>query len=315
MIGSGRPKKDVLSSGQRMNLRPELGLLAFALLAGCSAQGRDVTSSPSPASTSTTPTPTPSTSPTPVDAGISSNDSGSTPTNDEVSVVYGHSGTDLYRLDPTTKAVSHVGAFQGCAKGVIDIALDQASNMFGTTTEGLYRIDPNTAACTKIASGNYPNSLSFVPEGTVDANDEALVGYNDDVYVRIDTTSGQVTEIGNLGQGYVSSGDIVSVKNGGTYLTVKSKSGSACSDCLVEVDPGSGNMLKKLGSLGHKDVFGIAFWAGSIYGFDLSGQLFEVDLSNGSAVKTKAIGIPSAPSGLQFWGAGSTTSAPVTPVK
>ena len=55
----------------------------------------------------------------------------------------------------------------------------------------------------------YPNSLSFVPKGTVDPNVEALVGYNGGTYVRIDTVTGAVTSIGNLGSGYSSSGDIV----------------------------------------------------------------------------------------------------------
>jgi hypothetical protein len=73
-------------------------------------------------------------------------------------------------------------------------------------------------------------------------------------------------------------------------------------------------MIRKLGSLGHADVYGLAFWAGAAYGFDLSGKLFEVDLTSGG-VKTNSISIPKAPSDLSFWGAGSTTSAPVAPVK
>ena len=102
-----------------------------------------------------------------------------------------------------------------------------------------------------------------------------------------------------------------------SYLTVKdvAKSGGCkSSDCLVEVNPKTGALIRKLGSLGHSDVFGLAFWAGKAYGFDLEGKLFEVDLANGN-VQTKPIGIPKAPSGLSFWGAGSTTSAPVTEIK
>lgn len=276
------------------------------LMVACSASGRDVSSSPdggtTPAPASTSPTGGPR---------IEGDDDAGKPAGALVSEVYGHSGTELYRLDPTTKAVTKVGAFGGCESGVIDIALDEDSNLFGTTTKALYRIDRTNAKCSKIATGDYPNSLSFVPKGTVDANEEALVGYNSDEYVRIDTSSGKVTTLGNLGQGYTSSGDIVSVKGGGTYLTVKGKS---CSDCLVEVEPSTGAMIRKLGSLGHNDVYGLAFWAGSFYGFDLEGQLFEVDLTSGN-VQTKPIGIPKAPSNLSFWGAGSTTSAPVTPVK
>ena len=63
-----------------------------------------------------------------------------------------------------------------------------------------------------------PNSLSFVPKGTVDEAIEALVGYRDSVYVRIDTATGAVSTIGALKGGHASSGDIVSVTGGGTFL-------------------------------------------------------------------------------------------------
>ncbi len=227
-----------------------------------------------------------------------------------VAEVYGHSADTLYRLDPNTKAVTTIGAFNGCSS-VIDIAIDATSRLFGTTSTSLYAIDKGTAKCTHVASGSYPNSLSFVPKGTVDANVEALVGYEGSDYVRIDPSTGAKITIGSLGQGLTSSGDIVSVKGGPTYLTVK---GNGCSDCLVEVDPKNGAMLKNWGSVKHANVFGLAFWAGSVYGFDDAGDLFEVTVASGT-LATKAIAIPGGTSGLSFWGAGSTTSAPVVPTK
>jgi len=224
------------------------------------------------------------------------------------SAVFAHSPDTLYRLDPTTKAVTAVGAFSGCSQ-VTDIALDRLSTMYGTTLDGLYRIDTSTAACTLVATGKYPNSLSFVPAGTLDPSVEALVGYVGDQYVRIDVGSGSMTTVGALGSGYSSSGDIVSVKGGGTFLTVKGGP-NACSDCLVQVDPKSGGFLMEWGPLGRTDVFGIAFWGGRVYGFDNAGEVFQVDFS-GLAMQITPIAIPSAPPSLQFFGAGSTTIAPL----
>ena len=226
----------------------------------------------------------------------------------EVHEVFGQSADTLYKLDPDTKAVTVVGAFDGCTQ-VIDIALDESSTLYATTNLALYTIDKSTAKCTQIAQGLYPNSLSFVPKGTVDPNVEALVGYDGSDYVRIDTKTGAKTTIGSLGKNLTSSGDIVSVKGGSTYLTVK---GSSCSDCLVEVDPKTGAALKNWGSVAHKDVFGLAFWGGKVYGFDNAGELFEVTFG-ASGITTSPITIPSAPSNLSFWGAGSTTSAPLVP--
>jgi hypothetical protein len=227
-----------------------------------------------------------------------------------VAEVYGHSPNALYKLDPTTKQVTELGNFQGCS-GVIDIALDKDSNLYGTAGGGFYKIDKDTAVCTLIASGGYPNSLSFVPKGTVDPNVEALVGYNGNAYIRIDTTTGGITSLGGtLPSGYFSSGDIVSVINGPTYLTVV---GGGCGDCIVEIDPTTGTMIKNWGPLGYGAVYGLAFWAGAAYGFTDGGDLFEVKFANG-AVTTTDIAIPGAPMNLQFWGAGSTTSAPPVPI-
>jgi len=224
-------------------------------------------------------------------------------------IVYGQSDTTLYAVDPNTNAVTKVGDFSGCDDAVIDIALDKNSVMYATTPDSVYIVNTTTARCTLLASGSsYPNSLSFVPAGTLDPSVEALVGYVGGTYVRIDTTT-SVSQVGSLGKGYSSSGDIVSVIGGGTYLTVTG--GEACSesDCLVGVDPSTGAMLMNYGPLGYSGVYGLAFWAGTVYGFDAQGDLFQVTF-NGNTIAVTAIPIPDAPPGLSFYGAGSTTSAP-----
>jgi hypothetical protein len=215
----------------------------------------------------------------------------------------------LYKLDPKTNQVTTVGTFN-CSNQVIDLAIDESNNAFITSFGGFYSLNLTNANCTQIQTGNYPNSLSFVPKGTLDPNVEALVGYFGSTYVRIDTKTGMITNVGTL-NGYVSSGDIVSVRNGGTFLTVK---GTNCNDCLLQVDPKTGNLIQNYGSLPYTDVYGIAFWGGSVYGFTNAGQLFQVTAQN-NMIKTMLIPIPNAPNGLQFWGAGSSTSNPTTGVE
>ena len=224
--------------------------------------------------------------------------------------VYGHSATTLYRLDPLTKAVTVVGDFSGCTD-VIDIAIDKNSTVIGTTFTGLYAIDKQTASCTQIANGTYPNSLSFVPEGTLDPDVEALVGYEGTDYVRINPQTGAITTVNAaaISGGYESSGDIVSVIGGKTYLTIKY---SGCDDCIVEVNPANGELVSSIMNVGHSQVFGLAFWGGSAYGFSNSGELFEIHF-NGGSVTTTPISIPNPPPNLKFWGAGSSTDVPVEP--
>jgi hypothetical protein len=244
--------------------------------------------------------------PTFPDAGGVSHDSGGTP----VALVYAHSADTLYRLDANSKQIAVVGPFTGGCSGVIDIAIDSSSNAYVTTPTGLWKVDLQNAACTHISTGSYPNSLSFVPKGTLDPNAEALVGYNSAEYIRIDTTTGQVTSIGSLTGGYYSSGDIVSVIGGGTFLTVKGGQAN-CNDCLLQIDPKTGNLIQSYGSVNHADVFGLAFWAGTAYGFDNGGEVFSIGWQNGQLVTTN-IPVPNPPPGLSFWGAGSTTAAPPT---
>jgi hypothetical protein len=238
-----------------------------------------------------------------------------------VTEVFGHSGSTLYRLDPETNVVTEVGDFSSCGAqgGILDIALDKDSNLWGTKRRELYRIDRTTGACTLVnalpMNEQYPDSLSFVPEGTVDANVEALVGYVGADYVRIDTQSGAITTItaDALTDGLISSGDIVSVIDGATYLTVKD---GACepNDCIVEVDPTTGAIVTNYGDVGYDQVFGLAFWGGKAYGFAREGVLFSVTFGTNNVASTE-VPFPSAPPSLEFFGAGSATSVPFEPPK
>jgi hypothetical protein len=232
--------------------------------------------------------------------------------------VFGHSSDTLYKVDPTTKSVTIVGKMTGCGNSVIDIALDKDSKMVASTSDALYRVDIITGACTLLGKSGapYPNSLSFVPVGTVDPNREGLVGYNGSEYIQFDPTTGaRISSKPNaLPSGLASSGDIVSIINGPSYLAVNgSYNGKSCGDCLVEVDPKTGAFKAMWGSIGFPSVWGIAFWAGAVYGFDSAGDLFEVKFPAvpGNPLVSTKIAIPAAPQGLSFYGAGSTTSAPV----
>ncbi len=222
--------------------------------------------------------------------------------------VFGHSENTLYRVDTVTRSVTPVGVFEGCTY-VADIALDESSNIYASTGAELFYVETNTAHCTRIAAGTFPNSLSFVPAGTVEPDREALVGFQGGDYVKIDPQSGAVTKVGEIGSGLQSSGDIVSAKGGKTFVTVKGKD---CADCLVEIDPATGTLTKNWGPIGKPDVFGLAFWAGDLYGFTNAGELLLITLTDGT-LKMEIIPVTDAP--MKFWGAGSTTSAPVGPVR
>jgi hypothetical protein len=255
---------------------------------------------------------------------------GGTPAEGEV---YGHSDTQLFKLEPIAKVVTVVGTFDcvsitfpGSGEGMWDIAIDKDGRMVGTLAKlenfvqngALVEIDEVNAHCSVIATGVYPNSLTFVPAGTLDPTNEVLVGFNGAAYLQIDPTTGAQTPIGNLnpnptGQDWESSGDVVSIIGDKTYLTVKplgSGSMFAGSDNIVEIDPLTGQALDVIGDTTYPKLWGLGYWGGTAYGFSATGQLAEISLTDGSAT---GIPVMNAPPGLAWWGAGVTTSAPIEP--
>jgi hypothetical protein len=242
--------------------------------------------------------------------------------------IYAHSDTALYRIDEVAEVAHLVGTFD-CVEiavekmglGMWDIAIDAAGNITGTTARlergkisgSLVSIDKKTAHCEVTAVDVYPNSLSFLPAGTLDPVSEALVGFEGDTYVRIDPASGDKTVIGSLnpnptGKSWTSSGDVVSIIGEGTYLTVKPHDTPydyAGPDTLVEIDPLTGRVLAVVASTGVPQLWGLGYWGGKAYGFSATAELVRIDLASGA---TEMVSLANAAS---FWGAGTSTAAPV----
>src|SRR5262252_1801681 len=240
--------------------------------------------------------------------------------------VYAHSADTLYLLEPISKQVTMVGMFD-CTGSMVDIAVDRTGRMTGSAGisfnnalgGALVSVDATNAHCTVLTRGaDLVTSLTYVPEGTLVANAEALVGYADDKYVSVGPATGALTQIGLLndaasgGVTWFSSGDVVSIENGGTYLTVKAQSGNpggGSGDRIVEVDPKTGALKRVIGATGSNDVLGLGYWGGIAYGFTLAGTLIQIDLMTGAGTP---ISIPNAPADLAFYGAVTTTVAPIT---
>jgi hypothetical protein len=242
------------------------------------------------------------------------------------SAIFAHGPRAMYEFEPKAGTFKVLEA-PNCLKAdeeLVDLAVSGKGSLFATTWGTGYSrflsIDPTKATCTQIAEkkdGEYPNALSFVPKGTVDANEEALVGYDNRIvdgsnvtfYERIDLKDGKITEIGQLQKDlvslrYESSGDIVSLEGGKSYLTGRlAEPGSA--DVLLEVNPKTGEIIKVIGSTGFQQLYGLAYWEGSAYGFSGTGQVVKIDVSTG---KGTLVEVPLRPAA--FYGAAVTTVAP-----
>ena len=227
--------------------------------------------------------------------------------NPDLTTIFAHTSSTLYRLDPKGFSKINTFSFDKYGGSVTDIALDDKGLLYAITFDDLFQCQTKTAKCTWLASLPQSfNGLTFVPKGTASLAKAALIGIaNSGDWNLIEVVAGTatVTKLGSYG-GLSSSGDAFSVEGQGTYATTKSF--SASSDILVEVNPATGQVIKQIGPTGVSDLWGVAWSGGVMYGFAEAGGVYSIDLQTGKAVPAPGLFVPS---GLKWWGAGVSTRA------
>lgn len=225
--------------------------------------------------------------------------------------LYAHTKDSLYFLDVAASAFKKVAAFtfDKNAGLVTDIALNKWGNLFAVTFKDLFQCNRDNGKCVWLAALPQEfNGLTFIPEGVIDPNEEALVGIAGlGTWYHIQFGTGKVTlkPLGSYGGGWWSSGDAFSVVGVGTYATLKKCNG--CDNYLAEVDPKTGKILKLIGKTGSaKGLFGLAWWAGVFYGVSNDGNIYVLDVKTGDATQVKGVTVPKD---VQWWGAGVSTRA------
>jgi hypothetical protein len=222
--------------------------------------------------------------------------------------VYAHTSSTLYKVDPDTLAISMIGNFgwpNGASDQMTDLAIDKNGVMIGVSFGSVYKVDPTTAQTTLLSSGlaGTFNGLSFVPASMLGmTGDDVLVGTrNDDgVVSRIDPMTGAVSQVGDMGSAFQSSGDLVAVDGFGTVQTTL----GAPWDVLVRLAPNSFAATKIGNDTGFGQIWGLGFWKNKIFGFTRTGNFITIDPSTGVGTLVQS-------GGPEWWGAAVTTSAPV----
>jgi len=226
--------------------------------------------------------------------------------------IYAHTSTDLYAMDPLANGLAHVGRlrqeFGSNLNEVTDLAINRHGVVYAMTFWTLYICSGRDAVCWSL--GDVPgdsNGLTFVPAGTVDPVDDALIVIGQDGTWRqlhVDLVSGSVTSnaLGNYGGQIYSSGDAFAMEDWGTWATVDDGSDSG-PDTLVAVDPVTGAATVEIADLApYARTYGLAGMFGRFYAFDESGDILQIDESG---VIEDIIETPYA-----WWGAGVITVEP-----
>ena len=280
-------------------------------------------------------------------------------------VIYAHTDTTLFKLDPTSPqlALEQLGDFD-CVGGsgqdpaITDFAVDKALTLWGVSRTAVHpltvkngSVHCGTAIPLAVGKDVSFYALTFAPKGTIDASNEVLVAGNTAGELWAIDAQGNVEQHGNfgkvpaddgngnaydskhVGKAWELSGDIVFLANAGNpvgFATVRdcptppSTNGCNAVNTLIEIDVSklgnatTGSVTKSVrgqivkrkgcndGTQGdYGNMYGIAAWDKKVYGFSRSGNLVDIDITDGSGCLVQAYGDD------KFSGAGVTTLAPV----
>ncbi len=263
-------------------------------------------------------------------------------------LLYAHTDTTLYRLDPQNIGgpLTTIGDFDCVgsglpAKSMTDLAVAKDGKLYGVSEGAAFplTIQGTTVHCE--TTWPLPQTkfygLTVAPENTLGAQEVVVAADGAGGLYQIDASSGTPTQVGTLGVDskthlpWELSGDIVFLANGGnpigfaTVRTCPAKGGCSTVDTLIEVDvkaikPGTQSVLKSVrgpvrrGTWCTDNASPQTF--GGMFGivayqdkvYGFSRQGDIVEIRNSDGSAC----LVSSDSSRKFAGAGITTSAPVT---
>lgn len=196
----------------------------------------------------------------------------------------------LYRVAPGSLDVTRLGAFSfpdGAPDRITDIAVDRRGRMWATGFEAIYAVDPRTLACTLLARhpGHQLNALAVVTSAMWTRQREvpdlliAAEAHTSAVYL-VDGTTGALTEIGDLGGGLVSSGDLTWAPGVGAIMVTTDRAGyegisRLAPDTFAATPIGAGWSFQRVRAL--------TLLPDGVYGADEAGDLLAIDTATGAA--------------------------------
>ena len=246
-------------------------------------------------------------------------------------MMYAHSREELYAISPGSLKLTLKGTFTFDKSvpvnehSINDIAMTGDGRLFALSKTNIYEINIKTVKATKVAqvqAGTKPPplvALTFEKSGKLLGSDMDGAFYR--IYYKAGSGKpmGTVETLGTYGQGLGSSGDLVATKDG-TIFGVSQKGLNATDDnnIMIKVRLPTGTGAKNLATagckLGHGKVWGLAYWAGTIYGFtrgdNKDGKMLSIKPDGGDVTKTCTVKvIKTYP--YEFWGAAVSPLAPI----
>lgn len=236
-------------------------------------------------------------------------------------LIYAHSSGTLFSFSPVTTTVTSIGRFTdptgANAPAMIDLAVDSAQNVVTSSATDLWHVDVTNAHVTSlgqfdVTAGEQFYALTFLAQGELHADRETLVGAtNMGAYYEIDPTNAHTTFLGQYPDGWLSSGDLVSIHGLATYATIRRNGDTHDTLAQITFASDGSSTIRVIGPIvdgatEFNHIFGLGYWGRSIYGFSSIGELVQIDrMTAAGTLATMDTGT------MQFYGAGVTTVAPI----
>jgi hypothetical protein len=258
-------------------------------------------------------------------------------------IIYAHTDTELWKMDPTTMAVTDIGPFSdgsGSTPTITDLAVDASGNVVVNSETAIYTValpsggtgTVNITLHTQLPTGSKFYALGFTPAGALETNQSLIAGDSaGNLYYIPSSATATPQLLGGFGGNWELSGDVVFFTNNGNALglaTIRQCSPTCdkTNDSLAEIDMAamkqaytsntSGTLLKQVfgSGTGYGELFGVGAWGNNVYAFSRGNSSTQAELvqigMSGTGTSLKMF--PNITSGWS--GAGVTTSATITVV-
>ena len=225
----------------------------------------------------------------------SSSSSSSTGGTAVAGIIYVNSVDRLFTFNPTTEILTDLGTFSFVDQGnqplsgqrMLDIAVTSNGTMYGITYDVdtpaadfyVFTVDVNTRVARRLGTTKFYSSLGAVPAGTA-FTEEVLFAVDDIPYLdalRLDTGGLRYSFDAWSSPAQVA-GDVAARANGDVFVSVYDSTNGYQ---LAQVDTYDGSLTEK-GAVGHPNVNGLAFGAGTLFGFTREGLVLRINVNTGA---------------------------------
>lgn len=188
--------------------------------------------------------------------------------------------------------IGTVQASDGSQPVITDIALAPNGTLYGISFSTMYLLDRQTALATSVGNGLGASNVNAL---VCDSGGNLFAATTNGDFGKVNPQTGSAAFIGSYGNGYTSSGDLAFGPGGALYASVKAP--NTLNDVLVVANPSTGSAaaVNPGGNLGFRNVYGLSFFRGVLYGFAGSsgscgsGTLIAIDPATGSGTSARCL--------------------------